>query len=1205
MRRIIKGGVDLTAPRISTNLTPMDTARPDDISAMLESVCNLGRSSLYGLRRRRILGAARHREKDLASPLKSTDAREAARRARALRLSGRDAEAEAGFVHAVALDPRCAEAVAFQWESRWSEKASLSGIDRAVSLEPREARWRVWRGLAQLASRGDAKKSFAEALALEESALAWAGLALAELEAGRARAAVAACGRAIEKEPAQGWLYRLRAKARFKAGDEKGFLEDCRRETLLDEGVGTFSEVFPADRRRPVARLLAAADRFLTRRPKAHWMLVVRGDCRRSPEINDFAGAVADFQAAAALAPDCAFTHAYLCRALMVAGRTDEARAAADRAIALAPRSGWMRVWRGELRRRLGDNAGSLADFDEGLRLDPDYEMGYAWRGGARRALGRLEEAVADLDIGAALDPAYAWSFAERSLAQRALGRLGPALRDLEAAARLDSKYVWCARPQNNPEAVAQLDAAVKIMPGDAWAWAWRGETRLRLGDAEGAARDLRRATALGPKLGWPRAWLGQALALAGRSAEAMRAFNAAVALDPQYPPALAERGRLLLSRGNIRAAWKDLSRAAAAGPLSARTWQSKGEAALSLRLWTQAVEDFSKALELERGWRPRLGRAAAYAKLGLSERAREDLLVPLEEARRHALEGRPAEAAAVLAALGGAFAAAPPRFDAARERAEMTPWLGETGGRGARASGELPWILIGAAARKWQEGDLAGAGFDADAFQALHPRSSAGPAMKALLAAQGGDRVGAERWLASCGPRGPKGWALALRGLLRSRWGDLDGAREDLEATRRGERSAWAAAERADVYNRSGQYWKALDELENLRRLMPRSAEPLARAATIHLEQAQYQEAAACIARARRLDLKDAALPRLLSRVRFIEGDWEGARRACEDARRLSPEDIGLRQDLLRLCLLLDDERAVDAQLAQPWPQGVRDFWLGYRRCRQGRFEESAGLFAAAEKNLGDRQLSDRAAFYRRVARVLSQAPAAPPLKGRELQIVGLGFRHPYQASAEALWALRRSEAIYSNLSDAAVADFLGLFGVPMRAIVFRRADGQSTACARVVMAGMKTLRRGAVATRGQPVYYGRLARRLVLDCARAGVVCKVPPSVSIADYFPSLVGRVRGERLGLQVRDTSALGGIDRRLPVLLYNFTSGARRLALCRRLKKLYAPGDPCWLLAGSGHLDSEARETTFAALEPALMRADAAVTLLLPGGARAS
>jgi hypothetical protein len=211
----------------------------------------------------------------------------------------------------------------------------------------------------------------------------------------------------------------------------------------------------------------------------------------------------------------------------------------------------------------------------------------------------------------------------------------------------------------------------------------------------------------------------------------------------------------------------------------------------------------------------------------------------------------------------------------------------------------------------------------------------------------------------------------------------------------------------------------------------------------------------------------------------------------------------------------------------------------------------------------------------------------------------MGLGFRHPYQTSVECVRALASAEEFFSNLSDSTVADMLGLFGVPMRTIVFRRTDGQSTPCARIVLRAMKTLKRGAVVTRGMPNYYGRLAYRLVQDCRKLGIACKIPPSVSIADFLPALVGRTRGEALGREVRDTNDLRRMDPRVTTVIYNFSSGSRRADQARELAALRAPEDPVWLMAGSGYSEYEPLETTAAGLERALSTADPAVTVLLP------
>jgi len=547
------------------------------------------------------------------------------------------------------------------------------------------------------------------------------------------------------------------------------------------------------------------------------------------------------------------------------------------------------------------------------------------------------------------------------------------------------------------------------------------------------------------------------------------------------------------------------------------------------------------------------------------------------------------------LARLAGASTARP---EGAEERSYMTPWLGDSG-KPAKSAERRPWSLVGSAAGHYQNGDLAAAERDADAFIGLLPAAAAGPAMKALLAAQKGDRAGTERWLEATGPEGPTGWSLALRGMMRARWGEYDGAFSDLDASGRSEGAAWAVATRAEVYNRVGLYTRALSELGRMRKVMPESPEPDSRAAAIHLEQAQYEEALSCLGRAVRLAPRDASLWRQRARVNFVEGNLPAARRDIETAYRLDPAVLELRQDRLRLCILLNDHKSAEAQLKEDWPSGIREFWLGYLRCRQKKFKESISLFAAAEAAAGDGPQAHKCAFYRFVVRVLSQAPPPKPIKGKELLIMGLGYRHPYQLSVEAVWALSAAEEFYSNLSDTTVADFLGLFGAPMRTIVFRRTDGQSTACARIAMKAMKNVSRGAVTTRGQPNYYGRLAYRLVQDCVDRGIACRIIPTVSISDFLPSLVGLAEGDLLAMQIRDTNDLDRLDPRLPMVLYNFASGPARQAQCRRLQSLWPAERPVWLLAGSGQLEYEPRKTTVGALEKELMSADAAVTLFFP------
>lgn len=531
-------------------------ARPD-VDA-LGRLVSTGRSVEFGSARRRVLGGPR---RGASSPGAS-----AAARALELLLSRPKAE--------YALAPR--------------------GINRVARSAPARAAAENALAEARLSARSDPR-----------SPLAAIAAALACEDLARPRDAVVWYGRALHLRPKEGWLYLARADARRRAGDLAGFIEDATKAHYLDEGAGVFRFAVVDPRKDSVRGAIAGATRFLKNHPRAAWALALRADLKRFPEVNDFPGALADFERAAALASREAWIHAYLSRARITGGDGEGALAAVARAARLRPDCAWIRAWKGEVLRRLGRAREALRELDAAVRLDPAYEFGRAWRGGALRLTGRFQDAVEELRVAGELDPSYAWTFAERSLALRALGRVDEALDALERARRLDPKSAWCPRPAEAAAAVAELDGYLKDHPEDSRAWAWRGETLLRAGDAAEAEKSLARAKGLP----WARAARGEALLALGRPREAAREFDAALAADPGLAEALAKRGRARLESGDARGALADLSEAARREPRAAWIHSARGRAALAARRWEEAREAFRQAAALERG-EPQIGRA-------------------------------------------------------------------------------------------------------------------------------------------------------------------------------------------------------------------------------------------------------------------------------------------------------------------------------------------------------------------------------------------------------------------------------------------------------------------------------------------------------------------------------------------------------------------------------------------------------------------
>jgi tetratricopeptide (TPR) repeat protein len=400
----------------------------ESLAGFVSDLVSLGRSSRFDLRRHAALrGAQRLRD---AEAVRGSGPGADARRGRLARLAGRDASAESSWASALAREPALPEALAWRWElSASAGGRDDSDLDRALAARPDRAAWRAWRGLRRLAARRDPGADLRRAAEAGgfPAVQARAGLALAAARARRWRRALSELDAAVALAPREGWLRRLRAKTRLRAGDEPGFVADCHAENLLDEGIGTFAQAFGESARSSPPALLRRVDAALRGRPGVWWMLALRGDCRVSPEVGDREGGLADLEEAARRAPRPGWLLGHVARARLALG--DEARAAEamDAAVAAERRCGWLRAWRGALRARLGDGVGALAEYDAAERLDPDYDLLYLWRAKARRAAGRAQEALADLELAAGLTPARQEAWAQRADLLRELGRTAEA----------------------------------------------------------------------------------------------------------------------------------------------------------------------------------------------------------------------------------------------------------------------------------------------------------------------------------------------------------------------------------------------------------------------------------------------------------------------------------------------------------------------------------------------------------------------------------------------------------------------------------------------------------------------------------------------------------------------------------------------------------------------------------------------------------
>jgi tetratricopeptide (TPR) repeat protein len=255
--------------------------------------------------------------------------------------------------------------------------------------------------------------------------------------------------------------------------------------------------------------------------------------------------AVADFTAVIDEDPNYAEYHFDLGGLLHRLGRDEEAIAEYETAMRLSPPFPELYYNRGDVRAGLGDLDGAAADFRYVLELDPEYTDAYvnlagllADLGGSGTAetasadaaavvaegltvapdnphllclngrlhleSGRLSEARSTLNRALAADPALAEAWALLGMVCYTEGDRTEAVAALSRALELNpTSAAYFNRGAMHEEAeewepaIADFTAAIDGDPQDSDSWAHRSACRARLGQADAAAADLRRAQEL------------------------------------------------------------------------------------------------------------------------------------------------------------------------------------------------------------------------------------------------------------------------------------------------------------------------------------------------------------------------------------------------------------------------------------------------------------------------------------------------------------------------------------------------------------------------------------------------------------------------------------------------------------------------------------------------------------------------------------
>lgn len=301
-------------------------------------------------------------------------------------------------------------------------------------------------------------------------------------------------------------------------------------------------------------------------------------------------------KAALELEPEHFWARYYLAGCYLQTRRPALAHGPLSVCIQLKPGFIWSYLLRGFVNGQQDDFEAADADFARAEKLNPDDVARYGIltnRGVIRVKQGKLKEAIADFQRAIALRP-----------------------QQWQAYANLADVYL---RQGQHEDALAQLDKAIEFQPL-AVLYRTRAKLHLQRGNHAAAQPDLDQAIARtlpGERsldLGRDHLERGRLLYRAGKFPEALQAFDRSLAAVPtadagsQLPDvrklqaeAHQFRAEALLELNRFDDAVAALDRSMKLAPATAGTHRARGLARAKLGKYAEAIEDYSRALELDR----------------------------------------------------------------------------------------------------------------------------------------------------------------------------------------------------------------------------------------------------------------------------------------------------------------------------------------------------------------------------------------------------------------------------------------------------------------------------------------------------------------------------------------------------------------------------------------------------------------------------
>ncbi|OAI46169.1 hypothetical protein AYO44_11785 [Planctomycetaceae bacterium SCGC AG-212-F19] len=346
--------------------------------------------------------------------------------------------------------------------------------------------------------------------------------------------------------------------------------------------------------------------------------------------------AVAELEKALQLRPDLFWAQYYLAISELRLHRFSQAKTALAACLGRRPDFLWIHLVRGFANAEQDDFPAAETDFrrvEQALAGHPDELLQYGlyvYRSVLRVRQGekdpaRFDDAVADLQKAIQLRP-----------------------KQYQAYVNLAQTY---EKQHKLADAVAQLEQAIQLEPGRVFLYRRRARVQIQRADDAAALQDLDQAIGLEPPGSLSLALAedllerGRLLCRKQKYKEGIEAYDRALAIRPEMAVAYRWRAEAMLKLGQAEDAIGAFNQyIRQGGALDASVYRGRAQAKVALDRWTDAIDDYSKALTSKpddtlsyvgRGW------AHVQASALPSARADFDKAVGLEPKNPYALLGR------------------------------------------------------------------------------------------------------------------------------------------------------------------------------------------------------------------------------------------------------------------------------------------------------------------------------------------------------------------------------------------------------------------------------------------------------------------------------------------------------------------------------------------------------------------------------------